>query len=194
MITQEHCKLIIFVFISRFFKPPSSNLLQSVLWLILPFVEYHKKTFWISFHFNIEFGTVASIDKYIVLEISNVLKIRILRSKVSILVFHTLRAFYIFLTVLQKLRSALVSLCYEKCIPSTLIASLVKSTVFKPQTASRSRFRGPKPAISHFAIFGFNSEKQENSLKVLTHFNWRDVFKVESRVICIGSKWKCMIK
>ena len=28
---------------------------------------------------------------------------------------------------------------------------------------------GAKPAISHFAIFGFNPEKQENSVKVSTN-------------------------
>ena len=103
---QEHCKLIVFAFVLTFFKLPSTNVLQSFLGLILGFVEYHKKTFWIFWiSFNIEFGTVATRDKYTISEIPNVLKIRILPSKVTILVFHTLRAFCIFLTVLKKFRS-----------------------------------------------------------------------------------------
>ena len=69
-----------------------------------------------------------------------------------------MRAFYIFLIVLKKFHSVLVSLWYEKCISYILIASIVKSTVFKPQTASRTPL--------HFVICGFNLGKQENCLKV----------------------------
>ena len=77
----------------------------------------------------------------------NVLKIRILPFRVSVLVFYALGTLCTFLTVLKKFLPVLVSLSYEKYIPSILIAPSVKSTVFKPQTASRIPLRGPKPAI-----------------------------------------------
>ena len=56
----------------------------------------------------IEFGTVTIKVKYTILEIPNVLMIIILLSKVSILVFHTLRTFCCFLIVLKKFCSVLV--------------------------------------------------------------------------------------
>ena len=117
------------------------------------------------------------------MEIPNVLKIKILPSKVSVLVFHTLRAICILITVLKKFCNVLVSLWHKKCIPRILIASLVKpilKPVFKPQTASRAPFRGPKPASMHFAIFVFNPEKQENSFKVSTKAVNKNVWSYRS--------------
>ena len=43
LLTQEHCKLIIFAFTPTLFKPSSSNVLQGALLLILGFEEYHEK-------------------------------------------------------------------------------------------------------------------------------------------------------
>ena len=63
-LTQEHCKLIIFYLTSTFFKSPSSNKLQSALWLILALGEYRKNVFWIFWiSSNMEFGTVIIKDK-----------------------------------------------------------------------------------------------------------------------------------
>ena len=53
-----------------------------------------------------------------ILEIPSVLKIKIFTSRVSALVIHALRAFWIFLL-------------YERCIPSILAVSLVKSIFCK---------------------------------------------------------------
>ena len=40
---QEQCRVIIFVLTSTFFSPPSSNVLQSVLWFVFGQKDFHKK-------------------------------------------------------------------------------------------------------------------------------------------------------
>ena len=120
------------------------------------FEEYHKKAFWIFWiSFNIELGGVVILKinkRFWNYTVPNVLKIRVLPFRVSVLVFHALGTFCTFLTVLKKFLPVLVSLWYEKYIPSILIASSVKSTVFKPQTASRIPLSGPKPAILYYLV------------------------------------------
>ena len=52
---------------------------------------------------------------------------------------------------------------------------------------------GAKPAISHFAIFGFNPEKQENSLKVSTNILTEEMSlrkKVESSAYVVNKNVK----
>ena len=51
-----------------------------------------------------------------------------------------------------------------------LIVSVVKLIDFKPQTASKTPFREPSPAISHLLKFSFSPEKRENTLNVSTRF------------------------
>ena len=41
---------------------------------------------------------------------------------------------------------------------------------FKPQTASKTFFREPSPAISHLRKFAFSPEKRENTLNVSIRF------------------------
>ena len=41
---------------------------------------------------------------------------------------------------------------------------------FKPQTASKTFFREPSPAISHLRKFAFSPEKRENTLNVSVRF------------------------
>ena len=51
-----------------------------------------------------------------------------------------------------------------------LIVSVVKLMDFNPQTASKTPFREPSPAISHLLKFAFSSEKRENTLNVSIRF------------------------
>ena len=41
---------------------------------------------------------------------------------------------------------------------------------FNPQTASKTPFREPTPAISHLLKFSFSPEKRENTLNVSIRF------------------------
>ena len=41
---------------------------------------------------------------------------------------------------------------------------------FNPQTASKTPFREPSPAISHLLKFAFSPEKRENTLNVSIRF------------------------
>ena len=50
------------------------------------------------------------------------------------------------------------------------IVSVVKLMDLKPQTATKTPFREPSPAISHSPKFGFSPEKRENTLKVFIIF------------------------
>ena len=51
-----------------------------------------------------------------------------------------------------------------------LIVSVVKLTDFRPQTASKTPFWEPSPAISHLMKFAFSPEKGENNLNVSIRF------------------------
>ena len=48
--------------------------------------------------------------------------------------------------------------------------SVVKLIDFKLQTASKTPFREPSPAISHLLKFAFSPEKRENTLNVSIRF------------------------
>ena len=47
-----------------------------------------------------------------------------------------------------------------------MIVSVAKIMDFKPQTASKTPFREPSPAISHLLKFTFSPEKREYTLNV----------------------------
>ena len=51
-----------------------------------------------------------------------------------------------------------------------MIVSVVKLIDFKPQTASKTPFREPSPAISHLLKFAFSPKKIENTLNVSIRF------------------------
>ena len=55
-------------------------------------------------------------------------------------------------------------------VSKILIVSVVKLMDFKPQTASKTPFREPSPAISHLLKFAFSPEKRENTLNVSIGF------------------------
>ena len=59
---------------------------------------------------------------------------------------------------------------YEKWTLKNLTVSGVKLTDFRPQTASKTPFREPSPAISHLLKFVFSPEKRENNLNVSIRF------------------------
>ena len=59
---------------------------------------------------------------------------------------------------------------YEKRMPKILIVSVVKLIDFKPQTASKTPFREPSPAISHLMKFAFSPQKRETILNVSIRF------------------------
>ena len=59
---------------------------------------------------------------------------------------------------------------YEKRMPKILIVSVVKLIDFKPQTASKTPFREPSPAISHLMKFAFSPQKRETTLNVSIRF------------------------
>ena len=59
---------------------------------------------------------------------------------------------------------------YEKRMPKILIVSAVKLIDFKPQTASKTPFREPSPAISHLMKFAFSPQKRETTLNVSIRF------------------------
>ena len=67
-------------------------------------------------------------------------------------------------TVSKKLFRTLRVPLYEKWTPKILIVSVVKLMDFKPQTASKTFFREPSPAISHLRKFAFSPEKREKVL------------------------------
>ena len=54
----------------------------------------------------------------------------------------------------------------KKWTPKILIVSVVKKIDFQPQTASKTSFREPSPAISHLLKFALRLEKREHTLKV----------------------------
>ena len=47
---------------------------------------------------------------------------------------------------------------------------VVKLIDFKPQTASKTPFREPSPAISHLLKFAFSPEKREKTVNVSISF------------------------
>ena len=47
---------------------------------------------------------------------------------------------------------------------------VVKLVDFNPQTASKTFFREPSPAISYLLKFGFSAEKRESTLNVSIRF------------------------
>ena len=48
--------------------------------------------------------------------------------------------------------------------------SVVKLMDFKPQTASKTPFREPSPAISHLLKFAFSPEEREKAVNVSIRF------------------------
>ena len=70
------------------------------------------------------------------------------------------------LTLSRKLFFTLRVPLYEKWTQKILIVSVAELIDFKPQTAFKTPFREPSPAISHLLKFAFIPEKREYTLNV----------------------------
>ena len=91
-LTQEHCKLIIFDFMSTFFNPPYWKSLQMVSCFTFQKDEFYKKTFCICCNVSmIWFGISKTWAKKPIFDKANVLKIIILHSSVRFLHLHIFR-------------------------------------------------------------------------------------------------------
>ena len=158
-VIQEHWRLAIFVFISKFLRPPVAKELHRVLCLIFE-VERFKRKFFSIFSISsiIYFGTTDVRHKWTILDKANVLKTIILPSKVKFLMRQILRTLWMFDIAVKKFFSMLSLLLYEKWIPRILMVFTFKLTHFIPQTATWSPFRGPIPEISHLEKFGLRPE------------------------------------
>ena len=97
LLTNERCRQIILDRMYTFFKPPLSKLLIRIFCLIFGLLWFQINSLWISFSW-----VIAELDKtvigarYIILEISNVVKIVIFPSRVKFLILNIFRAFSIF--------------------------------------------------------------------------------------------------
>ena len=93
-VIQEHWRLAIFVFISKFLRPPVAKELHRVLCLIFE-VERFKRKFFSIFSISsiIYFGTTDVRHKWTILDKANGFKTIILPSKVKFLMCHILKRF-----------------------------------------------------------------------------------------------------
>ena len=144
---------------SACFSSLFSDLLHSVLWLILEGDECHVNVslFFLSSFVN-EFGMTAKNLG----EMASVLKIIILSSNKNILLFRKRETWCMFFTVTRQLFYTLRVSLYEKWTPKILIVSVVKLIDFKLQTASKTPFREPSLAISHLLEFDLSPQKRVN--------------------------------
>ena len=102
----------------------------------------HKNIFWNCFSSSItEFGILVNKAKYTIFEMTKDLKTVIFASKVSFLIPHSLTALTRFLIQSRKFKSS--------CTPKIYMVSLVRSTIFIPQSAKLTFFSMSIPAILH---------------------------------------------